>query len=142
MVCTIATNGVLRNRWQHGPAVPSPGKLQTGSRMAGTCRRKGSTNPMTSRTRDQGTGGWATLRSLDGYFCSECTIIEFWRRTGKILAYLARIRDRSLRDTLTLFALVEAGNTDPAVYGCITGFASGMHRLMLEASISEIFGST
>ena len=58
--------------------------------------------------------------------------------SGTILAYLARIRDRSLRDTLTLFALVEAGSTDTALYGCITGFASGMHRLMLEASIPEI----
>jgi len=58
--------------------------------------------------------------------------------SGKILAYLARIRDRSLRDTLTLFALVEAGNTDTALYGGITGFASGIRRLMLEASIPEI----
>jgi hypothetical protein len=60
---------------------PYPEKLQNGSRKAGTCRRKGLTNPMTSRTRDQGTDGWARLRSLDGYFVSECTTIEFWRRT-------------------------------------------------------------
>jgi hypothetical protein len=58
--------------------------------------------------------------------------------SSKILAYLARIRDGSLRDTLTLFALVETDSTDIALYGCITGFASGMHRLMLEASIPVI----
>jgi hypothetical protein len=58
--------------------------------------------------------------------------------SGKILAYLARIRDRWLRDTLTLFSLIEADSTDTALYGCITGFASGMRRLMLEASIPVI----
>jgi hypothetical protein len=58
--------------------------------------------------------------------------------SGKILAYLARVRDRSLRDTLTLLTLVEGGNRETALYGCITGFASGMRRLMLETSISDI----
>jgi hypothetical protein len=50
------TNGALRNRGQHGPAVPLPRKLQAASRKAGACPLKGSTSPMTSRTRDRGTG--------------------------------------------------------------------------------------
>ena len=54
VACTIATKGGLRNRRQVGPADLLPGKLQPTSRKAGTCRRKGSTTPMTSRTPDRG----------------------------------------------------------------------------------------
>ena len=53
---TIATNGALRNRWQDAPAFPHLENRQTGSRKARTCRRKGSTNPMTSQTRYQTDG--------------------------------------------------------------------------------------
>ena len=55
MAYIIVSNGALRNRWQVGPAVPLPGKLQPASRKAGASRREGSTSPMTSRTRDRGT---------------------------------------------------------------------------------------
>src|ERR1017187_5441671 len=41
--------------------------------------------------------------------------------SGKILAYLAQIRDRSLRDTLSLASLIEGSGTPQAQYGCITG---------------------
>ena len=58
--------------------------------------------------------------------------------SGKILAYLAQIRDRSIRDTLTLAVLIEAGGAEKSWYGCITGLASSMRRLMSEASIADI----
>ena len=38
-----------------GPVVPLPRELQPASRKAGTCQRKGSSSPMTSLTRNQGT---------------------------------------------------------------------------------------
>jgi hypothetical protein len=57
---------------------------------------------------------------------------------GKILAYLARIRDPSLRNTLTLLALIDVGIPETSVYGCITGFASGMQRLMLQTSMPDV----
>jgi hypothetical protein len=58
--------------------------------------------------------------------------------SGKILAYLAQVRDQSIRDTVTLVALIEARGAEESFYGCITGFASSMRHLMLEASIADI----
>jgi len=58
--------------------------------------------------------------------------------SGRILAYLAQIRDRSIRDTLTLSALIEAGGPEKSWYGCITGLASSMRRLMSDAAIADI----
>ena len=58
--------------------------------------------------------------------------------SGKMLAYLAQIRDRSIRDTLTLVAMIEAGGSEKSLYGCITGFAASMRHLMSEASIADI----
>ena len=58
--------------------------------------------------------------------------------SSKILAYLAQVRDRSIRDTVTLVALIEADGAERSFYGCITGFASSMRRLMLENSIPDV----
>jgi len=65
----MATNGALRNRLQRGPAVPLPRKLQPASRKAGTCLRKRSTSPMTSRTGGQGTERRAETAVFERLFC-------------------------------------------------------------------------
>ena len=82
VACTSAANGALRNRGQHGPAVPLPGKLQPASRKAGTCPFGGLTSPRTSRTRDRGTERRAETAVFGWLFLRRSTSIAFWRRTG------------------------------------------------------------
>lgn len=56
---------------------------------------------------------------------------------AKVLAYLGRIRNKSVRDSMILAALV-GQSTPEALYGGITNFTSCMRVLMADLAVTEI----
>jgi hypothetical protein len=56
----------------------------------------------------------------------------------KVLSYLGRIENRSVRDAMALFALLRADRQARSVYGLITNFVRVMRSVTVEQSIEDI----
>lgn len=56
----------------------------------------------------------------------------------KVLSYLGRIENQSVRDAMALFALLRADRQARSIYGEITNFVRVMRSVMVEQSIEDI----
>ncbi len=56
----------------------------------------------------------------------------------RVLSYLGRIENRSVRDAMALFALLRADRQAKSTYGQITNFVRVMRHVMVEQSIDDI----